>query len=81
MTKSEFIKACQDAGYCTKKVAEEYTKRKISEGQTEFSEKDFEEVFSEDERKRAKFWEMPQHSTHVLFKGGKTTKTYYKHDD
>lgn len=81
MTEKEFVKACQNAGYCKKKVAEEYAKRKIQEGQTEFSEKDFEAVYRLDERKRSDYWDMPHHSTHILFRGGRTTKSYTKNND
>lgn len=40
MTKDEFIKTAWKAGYCSKKIAEEY-----AEGKNTFTEDDFIEVF------------------------------------
>jgi len=42
----EFIKACTDSGYSSKKVAEQY-----AEGKTEFTSEDFIEVWRINERK------------------------------
>ena len=76
MTKNEFIKVCCFMGYCTKRIAEEYTKKMVSEGKTEFSEKDFEDVYRFDTKRRVESWEMPPHANHVRLGGAKTTKSY-----
>ena len=60
MTKNEFAKACSAGGYCSKAIAEKYAK---ATGKTEFSEKDFEEVFRFAAKMQTEYWEMPHHAT------------------
>ena len=69
MTKEQFVKACMSGGYCSKKIAEKY-----AENKTEFSEKDFEEVFRISERRMIfNMNNMPQHATHIIQNGKRTT--------
>ena len=67
MTKDEFIKTACSMGYCTKKIAEEY-----SEGKETFTDDDYIEVYRMVEDRRHK---TPGHS---LGDGAYTSKRFYR---
>ena len=68
MTKDEFIKTACSMGYCTKKIAEEY-----SEGKETFTDDDYIEVYRiVEERQRY------QPHGHHLGDGSYTSKRFYR---